>query len=63
MKCLKRTYLGDKIETLRLAAHWQLFLSNYLVTKMEHIDFNTGPRTGDYLVAATKKLQLVPFWR
>jgi hypothetical protein len=42
--------------TVGLGAHWQLLLLNYLVARMENTAFYESARTGNFSVAATKKL-------
>jgi hypothetical protein len=44
---------------LKLGAHWQLQLLNYLVARMENTALYVSARTGIFSVAATEKLRPV----
>jgi hypothetical protein len=47
----------------RLGAHWQLYLLNYLVARVENTALYESARTGNFSVVATGKLQPDPFSR
>jgi hypothetical protein len=46
----------EKRSSVRLGAHWQLLLLNYLVARIENTVLYESARTGNYSVAATQKL-------
>ena len=42
--------------SFRLGAHWQLYLLNFLVARMENTALYDSAHTGNFSVAATRKL-------